>query len=99
MVEFSPPRRYSGALLLNIARLGFDLSTRVGAGENADKTLHHDFVVLDFKQREQVAHDGGYRWNFPGLLHDVKRKAAGIALWVTTVDDPTPLQAAGGWLN
>jgi len=98
-VEFTPSHRYPGALILNIARLGFDLSTRVVAGENSGKVLHHDFVVMNFQQREQKSHDGGYRWHLPGLLHDVERKAAGIALWVTTAEDPTPLQVAGGWLN
>lgn len=95
-VEFTPTRRYQGPLVLNVALLGFDQTSRVAAGENAGKVLHHDFVVMDFHQTSQAARDGRFRWH---LTRPLNGKATGIAMWVTTVDDPTPLQATGGWLR
>jgi len=99
VVEFMPARRYRSPLVLNIALLGFDLSTRVGAGENAGKTLSHDFVVMDFRQISQAPQDGRFRWKLPQRFNTLVQEASGIALWVTAGDDPTPLQTTGGWLK
>lgn len=99
MVEFTPARRYRSPLVLNIALLGFDLTSHVAAGENAGKILRHDFVVLGFRQFRQAPHDGRYRWESSGFLNGATARPSGIALWVTAADDPTPLQATGGWLK
>jgi len=97
--EFLPAQRGRSRLTLNLALLGSDLSTRVAAGENAGKILRHDFVVLDFQQFTQASQGGQFRWKLPGLLKRTRQDRSAIALWVTTVDDPTPLQATGGWLK
>lgn len=99
IAEFTPARRYQTPLMLNIALLGFDLSTRVDAGENAGKILAHDFVVTDFQQIAQAPQAGRFRWKLPKILNGIAKDVSGIALWVTAVDDPTPLQATGGWLK
>ena len=99
IVEYTPTRRYHSPLILNIALLGFDLSSHVASGENAGKILRHDFVVLGFRQFRQAPHDGLFRWEPSGLLKDMEPQPSGIALWVTAADDPTPLQATGGWLR
>ena len=97
--EFIPTHHGPSRLMLNIALLGSDLSTHVAAGENAGKILKHDFVVLDFQQFTQAGQDGQFRWKLPGLLKSARQVTAAIALWVTAVDDPTPLQATGGWIK
>ena len=99
IVEFTPNRRYQSSLLLNIALLGFDISSHVAAGENAGKILRHDFVVLGFRQFRQAPHDGRFRWEPSGLFNGIAQDPSGIALWVSTEDDPTPLQATGAWLK
>jgi hypothetical protein len=100
IVEFMPERRYRTPLVLNITLLGFDLTTRVRAGENTGKTLSHDFVVMDFRQiSSEAPQDGRFRWKLPQRFNALVQDAAGIALWVTAGDDPTPLQATGGWLK
>jgi hypothetical protein len=99
LAEFIPDHRYRSSLVLNVALLGFDLSTRVAAGENAGKLLRHDFVVLNFQQFTQAPQDGRFLWKLPRLLNGMAKDASGIALWVTRADDPTPLQATGGWLK
>jgi len=97
--EFLPAHRGQSRLTLNVALLGSDLSTRVATGENAGKILRHDFVVLDFQQFTQAGQDGQFHWRVPGLLKRPIQEISAIALWVTAVGDPTPLQATGGWLK
>jgi len=97
--QFIPVHRGQSRLMLNVALLGSHLSTRVAAGENAGKILRHDFVVLNFQQFTQASQDGQFRWKLPGLLKSARRDTSAIALWITAVDDPTPLQAAGGWIK
>jgi len=98
VVEFTPNRPYSSPLVLNIAVLGFNIATQVAAGESAGKALRHVFVVLGFQQVTILPHDGRVRWMPSGLFNGAQQ-AAGIALWVTTANDPTPLQATGAWLK
>jgi len=94
-VDFEPIQRYRSPLVLNIAILGFGLSSRVEAGENEGKLLTHDFVVLDFR-KDRPAPGGGIHWE----VHDLPTNdGQGIALWVSEADDPTPIQATGGWLQ
>lgn len=97
-VDFLPAQPLNSALTLNIALLGFNQSTRIGAGENNGRTLVHDFVVLDFQQFPSTG-TGRYHWALPGLMATIPDNAGGVALWVTSADDPTPLQATGGFLK
>lgn len=96
-VEFSPGARHSSPLILNVALLGFDQNTQVAAGENRGRLLKHDFVVLELQQFKSSGRSD-YRWQLGALLAQKPAQASGIALWVTAADDPTPLQATGGWL-
>lgn len=90
--------RYPGgseALALQVAVLGFGFETPVAGGENRNKTLKHDFVVLWHERR--ISETGRWSVDLPGSLNpDAERY--GLALWVTPANDPAPLQAAGGWL-
>jgi len=81
------------------AVLGFGLTTDVKAGENANRTLHHDFVVLDHAKGALQANDEGT--SVASLAvdrggHDAERYA--IAVWVEKAGQRGPIQAAGGWL-
>lgn len=96
--EFIPLQQQTTPLTLNIALLGFELTTQATAGENRGKELRHDFVVLDFQQRSAV-HNNPLRWQLDDLLRNKPAQATGIALWISAGDDPTPLQATGGWLK
>lgn len=97
--KFVPDHGRQSPLVLNVALLGFNLTTRVVAGENAGKFLSHDFVVLDFRQFTEAPRDGQFTWKLPGILNGAAHDRSAIALWVSAVDDPTPLQAAGTWLK
>ena len=95
--EFTPSQAMPQPLLLNVAFLGFDQSSEVASGENTGKKLLHDFVVLAWQQYPQRGDEPS--WQLPGLETLRPADASGIALWLTRGDDPTPVQATGGWLQ
>lgn len=85
-------------LVLQMAVLGFDLTTAVKRGENTGKSLAHEFVVLDFKSLGL----GAGQWL--GLMPDLTelRKNSdrlAVVFWVESERSPVPLQIAGGWLQ
>ena len=94
--QTEPP---SGDLMLNVALLGFDLTTQVKAGENHGRTLEHAFVVIGFRQipmqlDARIARASG---PLPQQRIDAPRKA--IAAWVSAGRALPPLQATGGYLS
>jgi hypothetical protein len=82
-------------LELHVALLGFGIETPVAQGENRGRTLSQSFVVL-----RHVVHDsdnGQWQVDLPQVRAGQTQRRA-IALWVSTRDNPAPLQATGGWL-
>jgi hypothetical protein len=77
---------------LHVALLGFDLNTRVTAGENNGRNLHQDFVVLSLVNEKIVA--GKAQVHF-----QPDSRAGAIAAWVTAQNQVEPIQAVGGWLR
>jgi len=96
--EFMPVRPQPSSLMLNIALLAFDQTNNISAGENSGKILNHDFVVINWQQYSQTS-DKHHHWSLDGLPTRFPVNATGIALWVTSANDPTPLQAVGGYLK
>ncbi len=92
--RYTPPPSQPGTFLLEVALLGFDLSTDVRAGENRGRELTHQFAVLAHAR----APDAGTQWRMalPGSAVTSERMA--LAAWVTEVGQLRPLQATGGWL-
>ena len=88
-------------LVLNVALLGFDIETSIPRGENAGKTISHDFVVLDFQQRSggQQTSDGVRAWSAKLPVQPESYSKLALAAWVSVEGDPQPLQATGGWLQ
>lgn len=87
------------ALTVHTAILGFGLTTSVKAGENTGRTLHHDFVVLDYARAALAAGEEGREAELAvSLDHDAPDRLA-IAVWVARRGEPAPIQAAGGWLD
>ena len=96
--DFSPLQGGDEKLVLNIAWLAFNQSTVVKAGENNGRTLKHDFVVVDFRQYAPARSGPQVHWSVDGLPSPPPGDADAIAMWVSRVDDPTPIQAVGGRL-
>ncbi len=92
LLEFSAA---SGALNYHLALLGNGLHTRVARGENAGKTLRHDFVVLNLQQQTGT---GSVRLPLPQLPANGAKSYA-LAAWVTDKDNLRPIQAVGGVLD
>lgn len=84
---------------LNIAVLGFDLSTKVNAGENHGRKLDGHFVVLN---HQQLYRDSRSKGSWEGKLPDLKQYPKGrkaLAVWVADKGGLSPVQATGGWLQ
>jgi hypothetical protein len=97
-IEFTPGVPVPDELEVHVAILGFDLRTEVQAGENANRTLEHDFVVLGYSRfrssRQGTEHSA--RFTLPDVSESSERKA--IAAWLSRRDDLRPVQVVGGWL-
>ena len=96
---FEPSGGPSSQMKVYVAVLGFGLASEVTRGENAGRTLEHDFVVLGLTDRKMDFDDGRHTAAFglpPAGCAEAGRYA--IAAWVSSARDAAPLQAAGGWL-
>lgn len=86
-------------LELHLALLGSGLSSEVRSGENAGRSLHHNFVVLGYSRGAMTGTSPRFEAAtvLPTSSHQAPRLA--LAAWVSARGDPRPLQAAGGWLE
>jgi hypothetical protein len=77
----------------HIAPLGVGLETDVRGGENGGRRLRHDFVALSLLTLPLRAGTIAGTLTLP----PAKEGEKAIAVWITRVDDSSPVQAAGGW--
>jgi hypothetical protein len=90
--EFVPSAGTTKDVDFHIAALGFDLNTKVSAGENNGRNLRQDFVVLSLQSGRMS--DGKTQIALPA-----DPRAGAIAAWVTSSNQLEPIQAVGGWLR
>jgi hypothetical protein len=90
--EFNPANGGTKDVDLHVATLGFDLTTKVTAGENNGRNLRQDFVVLSLMNRKMSDRKAEIAFN-------LDPRAGAIAAWVTTPNQLEPIQAVGGWLR
>ena len=90
-VSFNPSEITRDKLNVSLALLGFDLETKVNAGENKGKKLPHNFVVLainsaniEWKDNQYIAH-----LNIP--TSQIKSNRYGIVAWVNNSREQKPL--------
>ena len=86
----------AGTGVAHVAILGMELQTDVQRGENAGKTLEHNFVVLDW----QTLPAGKTSWS--GELKrdwDIETDTYAIAAWVEHSGKAQPLQVVAGYLE
>ena len=80
----------------HVAILGMGLETAVRRGENAGRTLEHNFVVLDW----QTLPAGQNNWT--GKIKrdwDIETDQYAIAAWVEHSEQTLPLQVVAGYLE
>jgi hypothetical protein len=92
--EFKAASGESRPMELHVARLGFDLSTNVKAGENSGRKLRHDFVVLSLERAPMQS--GKAQLNLPSAAASTR---TALAAWITAPGELEPIQATGGWLR
>ena len=90
--EFSPANGALKDVDLHLATLGFDLTTKVTAGENSGRSLRQDFVVLSLVNQKILDRKAEIAFN-------PDPRAGAIAAWVTAPNQIEPIQAVGGWLR
>ncbi|PYI75487.1 MAG: DUF1223 domain-containing protein [Verrucomicrobia bacterium] len=93
LAEFHPIQANARDFDLHVARLGFDLTTKITAGENNGRNLRQDFVVLSLVNEKMS--DGKADMPFAGG----DTRAGAIAAWITAPEQIEPIQATGGWLR
>ena len=81
--------------VLNVAVLGFKITTPVKAGENSGRELVQNFVVLGHQQ--SVSENGRWEVGLPAISNAAEKYA--LVGWVSNIDNQAPLQATGGWLS
>jgi len=90
--EFTSANGQTGEVDFYVALLGFDLTTKVTAGENNGRNLRQDFVVLSLQNKKMP--DGKATVALPA-----EPRAGAIAAWITAPNQIEPIQAVGGWLR
>ena len=82
---------------LHVALLGNGLKSAIKSGENRGRELRHDFVVLEVSRFTS----DNFRWSgaLPASTLAQAAEALSWVAWVSSGEDLTPLQAAGGWAD
>ena len=83
---------------IHIALLGFDLITNVKAGENNNRKLAHDFVVLNH-QKQAIKNKQGIlsaQFHIAKAIQTTQTDKLALVAWVE--EKLTPIQAVGGYL-
>lgn len=92
-IHASYQSKIKSPLKLNIAVLGMNLTSVIERGENEGRTAQHEFVVVGFNS---IA-SNDLKWNtILPALHYAKAKKYALAVWVSEINNPTPLQVVGG---
>jgi hypothetical protein len=100
-VDFTPDGRgVAGPLEVRAVQLGGGIVSNVRAGENAGRTLEHEFVALATIRGRLVGRAGAGRTTlrFPWRTGSGLARRA-LAVWVTRAGGLVPLQATGGWIE
>ena len=97
-VRYEPTSKTPVSLKVHAALLGFDMTVEVKAGENAGRSLKHDFAVLAYTEESMKEANGAFEKEFQLDLPAKAPSKTGIAVWVSAEASPAPIQAAGAYL-
>jgi len=81
---------------LHVAYLGAGINSKVKAGENSGKSLAHDFAVLKH-EKKKVKMSKANIWTMKRSSQFKLYPMKALAVWISEINDPTPIQAAGAW--
>jgi hypothetical protein len=97
-VRFKPSGNLKDHLHINVALLGFDIATKVKAGENRGRELKHDFVVLGMNKTRLEQVDGVYTGTIELPESNIQAPRYAVVGWVSNTHRQKPIQVVGGWL-
>jgi len=94
--SFAPVSGSNATLILNIAITGMGFKTEIEAGEREGSHTRHEFILLNRTQHKS----SNLKWTLQLPKLD-KKGASQLALiaWVSKPNNPTPVQAVGGYLK
>ncbi len=84
-------------LKMNLAILGMGMLVNITAGENEGRKAKHNFVVLAYTGKHSA--DKYWQLSMPKLKQHIAAKRYAVVAWVSSMNDPAPLQAVAGWLK
>ncbi|MCZ6565840.1 MAG: DUF1223 domain-containing protein [Gammaproteobacteria bacterium] len=93
-VRYSPSQNITQTTL-NVAILGFGYQSPIKSGENSNRVLNEDFVLLSHLKKAGA--NNSWEIELPKKVSPMAERY-GLAIWVSQGGDLTPLQATGGWL-
>ncbi|MFK7815766.1 MAG: DUF1223 domain-containing protein [Gammaproteobacteria bacterium] len=80
---------------LNVGVLGFGYQTPIQSGENSNRVLAEDFVLLFHSKHEGT--NQSWEVSLPDKVSP-NAEAYGLAIWINEGNILRPLQTTGGWL-
>lgn len=86
--------QHTGQYKLHIVYLGMGLHTAVKSGENRNRSLSHEFVVL---KHWQEPGNGHWKIELP-KIPDMQPNSVALAIWLTAKHSERVIQAVGGYL-
>jgi hypothetical protein len=95
--SFAPISQTGGPYLLHVAPMACGVSQEVPRGENAGRTLHHDFISLALAHAPLEVDSKGVLYAHLNIPKEVAKKMDAVAAWVSTGSHPAPIQSVGGW--
>ena len=97
-ISFNSKEIKDEELFVNVVILGFDYSTDVTSGENEDRDLPGDFVVLKHQRHLLKSNENNLAFytTLPKYKKDGHQKA--VVVWLNKTDG-TIIQATGGYLS
>ncbi len=81
--------------VLNVALLGIGIKTDVQRGKNKGRVLNQEFVALSHHM--YGASQDGWKIDLPKEASEYAERYA-LAIWVSGMDDISPIQATGYWI-
>lgn len=98
-ITFRPEVNQRGPWIASVVPMSCGLVQTVPRGENAGRTLRHEFVSLGIL-KAHLAPQGDNQDSAQIVIPtDVLTRADAIAAWVSCDGRQTPVQSVGGWLK
>jgi hypothetical protein len=95
--KFAPISQSDRPYLLNVTPMSCGVNQAVPRGENAGRTLHHDFIALTLLHVPLVVDPKGEISARMQIPKEIAEKMDSVAAWVSTDNNQAPIQSVGGW--